>query len=94
LCSPSCRTTHPRGTLSRTLGRIIQALKSISTHEYTLGVKKHDWSPFPGKLWHRNYYERIVRNEEALAQIRQYILNNPARWAINRESSCVERDKK
>jgi REP element-mobilizing transposase RayT len=77
---PLGSTTQPRGTLPGTLGRFIQAFKSISTHEYTRGVKEHSWSPFPGKLWHRNYHERIIRDEEALTSIRNYITTNPARW--------------
>lgn len=31
-------------------------------------------------IWQRNYYEHIIRNETALAQIRQYITDNPRRW--------------
>jgi len=31
-------------------------------------------------VWQRNYYERIIRNEEALQAIRQYIHNNPLSW--------------
>jgi hypothetical protein len=32
-------------------------------------------------LWQRNYYERIIRNEDELNRVREYILNNPARRA-------------
>ena len=31
-------------------------------------------------LWQRNYHEHIIRNEEELKAIREYILGNPARW--------------
>ena len=31
-------------------------------------------------LWQRNFYDNIVRNEDALAHIRNYIRTNPARW--------------
>jgi hypothetical protein len=31
-------------------------------------------------LWQRNYYEHIIRNEDELNNIRQYILNNPTNW--------------
>lgn len=31
-------------------------------------------------LWQRNYYEHIVRNEQSLQEIRDYILNNPLKW--------------
>nr|WP_322112159.1 transposase [Anabaena sp. CCAP 1446/1C] len=28
-------------------------------------------------IWQRNYHEHIIRNEEALNNIRQYIVKNP-----------------
>lgn len=31
-------------------------------------------------VWQRNYYERIIRDEEALQRVRRYIQNNPTRW--------------
>ncbi len=34
-----------------------------------------------GRIWQRNYHDRIVRNEESLNEIRRYIVENPARWA-------------
>jgi REP element-mobilizing transposase RayT len=35
----------------------------------------------PGKrVWQRNYYEHVIRNEEALFNFRRYILNNPNLW--------------
>jgi REP element-mobilizing transposase RayT len=37
-------------------------------------------------VWQRNYYEHIVRNEESLTRGRQYIADNPARWATDREN--------
>ncbi len=66
-----------------TIGDIIGAYKSITTHEYILGIRQLGWPPFSGKFWHRNYYERIVRDESALARIRAYIQNNPARWGAD-----------
>ncbi len=33
-----------------------------------------------GKLWQRNYYEHIIRNEKSYHRITEYILNNPANW--------------
>ena len=39
----------------------------------------------PGaKLWQRNYYEHIVRNENELNRIRQYIIDNPKNWESDR----------
>jgi len=38
------------------------------------------------QVWQRNYYEHIVRNEDSLNRIRQYIADNPARWEFDREN--------
>ena len=34
-------------------------------------------------LWQRNYYEHIIRNENAFDKIRQYIVNNPVSWNMD-----------
>ena len=39
-----------------------------------------------GVLWQRGYYEHVIRNEKALARIRAYIADNPARWADDPEN--------
>ena len=39
----------------------------------------------PGaKLWQRNYWEHIIRNDDELNRIRQYIMDNPAKWEMDR----------
>ena len=35
---------------------------------------------FNEKLWQRNYYEHIIRDEQSYHNISNYILNNPAQW--------------
>jgi len=36
----------------------------------------------PGKpVWQRNYFDRIIRDEDELNRIREYIIFNPAKWA-------------
>jgi putative transposase len=45
-----------------------------------IGVNTQDWKPFHKRLWQRNYYEHIVRNDSALQKIQQYIQNNPLTW--------------
>jgi putative transposase len=37
-------------------------------------------------VWQRNYYERVIRNDRELAAIREYIGNNPVKWAMDREN--------
>ncbi len=62
------------------LQKIVQWYKTMTTNEYIRMVKQNGWKPFDGKLWQRNYYEHIVRNEYELNKIREYIINNPFNW--------------
>ncbi len=39
-----------------------------------------------GPLWQRNYYEHVIRNENELNRIREYILKNPLKWELDREN--------
>jgi REP element-mobilizing transposase RayT len=80
------RPTRPRGTAPHSLGRVIQAFKSITTNSYAHGVRHLAWKPFQGKLWQRNYHEHIIRNEDSLNRIRRYIRSNPAMWARDPEN--------
>jgi len=64
-----------------TLGNIMRAFKSISAINVNRFLER---SGHP--LWQRNYYEHIIRNEESLNRIRQYIIDNPARWATDHEN--------
>jgi len=45
------------------LGDIVRRFKTLTTRQYIDGVKSSHWSPFPGRLWQRNYYEHIIRSE-------------------------------
>jgi hypothetical protein len=44
---------------------------------------------FDGRLWQRNYYEHIIRDDESLNRIRQYIQNNPGNWEFDRENPAA-----
>ncbi len=37
-------------------------------------------------VWQRNYYEHVIRNEDDLNEIREYIVNNPLKWDLDREN--------
>jgi REP element-mobilizing transposase RayT len=58
----------------------VQWFKTMTTNAYIHGVRESGWPPFDRRLWQRDYYEHIVRNEADLARIRNYIIANPARW--------------
>jgi REP element-mobilizing transposase RayT len=77
---------RPYGTMENSLGRIIQSFKSITTNAYIRGVKENNWPPFPGRLWQRNYYERIIRDDGELTATREYIATNPHQWANDGEN--------
>jgi len=62
---------------ARPLGDVIGAFKSRVVHEMIQLVRAGSCPPFPGKIWHRNYYEMIVRTPEAAENIRRYIRMNP-----------------
>ena len=61
------------------LGNMVGAFKSISTLKYIGGVQEQA-EPFHKRLWQRDFYDRIIRNEQSLEAIRTYIVNNPANW--------------
>ena len=69
-----------------TLGDIIGAFKSLTTHEYVMGVKNNRWKPFDKRLWQRNYYEHIIRTENDLNKIQEYIKTNPQIWDRDRNN--------
>lgn len=63
-------------TESGSLGAIVQNFKSITTRKINQRRKTPQC-----KVWLRNYWERIVRDEAALRAIRRYIEMNPAKWS-------------
>ena len=65
-----------------TIGKIVRVFKAISAYE----IHKNEILEFG---WQRNYYERIIRNENELNQIRQYILDNPAEWDEDPENVLI-----
>ena len=74
--APMCETLSTK----KTLGDMVGAFQSITTVEYIHGVKEYQWKRFSKKLWQRNYWEHIIRNERAYQNISNYIRNNPANW--------------
>jgi len=58
----------------------------MSTNNYLKNVHEYSWQCLNGKLWQRNYFERVIRNERELFKIRQYIQNNPLKWDIDNEN--------
>ena len=78
--APSDAKDRNLGAMNRapTLGEIVRVYKAVSTRSVRQTV-----SAF---AWQRNYYEHIIRDEESLNRIRQYILDNPVWWSVDPEN--------
>ena len=71
-------------TVRTRVSDIIGAYKSRTTCDYIQHVKQDHWKPFNKRIWHRNYYEHIIRNSDELVRIRQYIKNNSFKWVLRK----------
>jgi len=52
------------------------------------------WNDPYAVVWQEDYFERIIRDEEELLNIRDYILSNPRRWKLDRENPEAEPNAK
>lgn len=59
---------------------VVQWFKTMTTNAYIRGVTSYHWQRFNKRMWQRNYYEHIIRNENEYNRIVQYIIDNPAKW--------------
>jgi REP element-mobilizing transposase RayT len=73
-------------TTAQSLSDVVHRFKTLTTRRYTDGVKQCGWPAYPGRVWQRNYYEHIIRDEDNLNRIRRYIIDNPARWTADGEN--------
>jgi len=62
------------------LWNIIWSFKWKTTNEYIKNVYKNNWLQFNQKLWQKNFYENIIKNEKMYLEIKNYIINNPKSW--------------
>jgi REP element-mobilizing transposase RayT len=63
------------GPKSASVGAIVEQFKSQVTKQINAF-----WGPAIEPIWQRNYYEHIIRDEDDLNRIREYIEYNPVRW--------------
>jgi len=68
------------------LHKIVQWFKTVTTNECLRFIKQQDTNRLGSKLWQRNYYEHIIRNETALNAVHDYIVMNPENWADDPEN--------
>jgi len=72
--APTLGTTNIK---SETLGIIVKKFKTLTTKIFIDNVKQNNWPRFNKRLWQRNYFERIIRNEKKYFKIKKYIKSNP-----------------
>jgi REP element-mobilizing transposase RayT len=73
--APSGQTQPTSGIKRPTLGQIIAYYKYMTTKQINL-MRGTPGIPF----WQRNYWEHVIRTDQALNAIRQYVTDNPTRW--------------
>jgi len=61
------------------LSEIVRQLKTFSARRINT-IRRTPGAP----VWQRNYYEHIIRNENEMNRIREYIINNPIKWETDR----------
>ena len=75
-----------------TLGEIIRAYKATVTrlvrtrNDYLTDAGGINPAPTVWFGWQRNYYEHVIRNDEDLRHIREYITQNPLKWELDEEN--------
>ncbi|MCJ7813616.1 transposase [bacterium] len=70
------------------LSKIIKSFKGICTK--TIRNQFHD-DQF---AWQRSFYDHVIRNEKALQNIGEYIINNPLKWEFDKENPIHWENKK
>ena len=71
---------------AETLGDVVRWFKTMTTNEYIAGVRRGAYEPFDGRLWQRDFYERVISNEREHRDIGEYIRANLMNWDIDEEN--------
>lgn len=71
--------SQPFRSPSKTVGSIVRGFKIGVTQWMRANTDVYD-------VWQRNYYDHIIRDEPSLHRIRQYIVDNPAKWTMDDEN--------
>ena len=58
--------------------------KTVTTNDYIRGVRAGIFQPYQDRFWQRSFYDHVVRDEQDLQYIREYIVNNPIKWNLDR----------
>jgi REP element-mobilizing transposase RayT len=79
----------PAPTTRYPLSEIIRGFKTFSSR------KINESRNTPGvPVWQRNFYERVIRNDRELKDIREYVDYNPLKWGFDKENPIGIKDMK
>ena len=73
---------------SVSVGRFVGAFKSIVSNRWQKECDRH--GEVMGKLWQRDYYDHIIRNEADMLEKIRYIDENPDKWHQDKLYMCNE----
>jgi putative transposase len=65
-----------------TLAQVVGSFKSIVAMRWLKWLERNAPGR-SGRVWQRNYYERVIRDEDEIGRIREYILHNPLGWEFD-----------
>jgi putative transposase len=63
------------------LSEIVRGFKTFSSRG--INAIRHNYGC---PVWQRNYFDRIICNENELTRARSYIANNPLKWEHDKEN--------
>jgi len=66
--------------LPKSISTIIGSFKSVATRTINLKLPKTNFG------WQTRFYDRIIRNEDELSRIREYIIDNPKKWENDQDN--------
>jgi len=78
-CAPTGRRFGDIGRYS--LGSLVRSYKAAVTRR----LREMAGSP-DLRVWQRNYYEHVIRNQRDLHAVRKYIEDNALKWAFDEEN--------
>ncbi|MCY4384917.1 MAG: hypothetical protein OXE44_17425 [Nitrospinae bacterium] len=61
------------------MSELIGAFKTTSSKR----IRENGLSSFK---WQRSFYDHVIRDDEDMNRIREYIRDNPARWALDEDN--------
>jgi putative transposase len=72
------KNVSPLRSPSKTIGSVVRGYKIGVTKWFLKNMG--DEYPVGQSIWQRNYYDIIIRDQNAYQRISEYIQNNPAKW--------------